>query len=423
LKAFLFCVPFINLLINHHIIQILNLVIIRKAFPHQIQQLMGISSLAEGLHTVETKNVSQLAPQGRINEELLKMKSFEKMYFTKHGHFTMGNTEWEIRVYPVGEFVWYYLCLLDNTVPVKKYGYMSLVQDHSNNGDWMIDTWIKLNEEMDFKATPLGEGLGLPMVPLTYFTKLDQEKYSKDDCLLHKFVLWVIFDSSMKALAKPKRRPWSYKPKVISPDSEAADEPNEEEVIVSPPSDLISTLLETRDFADIIFVVKWDTFTAHRCILAARSPVFRSELLALQNNIDMSMKNICVSVQHMDPLTFKHLLHFIYTDALPEDFEEVTPSERYHRMLVAAHRFKIEGLKLICEKKLTKVVADTMVTALDLSEYLECGNLNVVQHDCNKKQEIIASIVVDANEVDLLCDNGSCSTDSSSAQVPFSTSV
>jgi BTB/POZ domain len=380
---------------------------------------MGTDSLAEGLYTVETKNVSQLAPQGRINEELFKIKSFERMYFTTHGSFTMGDTEWEIRVYPVGEFVWYYLCLLDNTVAVKKYGYMSLVQDHSKNGDWMIDTGIKFNEEMDFKATPLGEGLCLPLVPLTYFTKSDQEKYSKDDCLLHKFVLWVIFDSSRKAPVKPKYRPRSYQPKVISPDSAAADdEPNEEEMVVSPPSDLIITLLESRDFADIIFIVKWDTFTAHRCILAARSPVFRSELLALQNNTDMNMKNLCVSVQHMDPLTFKHLLYFIYTDALPEDFEEVTPPERYHRMLVAAHRFKIEGLKLICEKKLTKVVADTMITALDLSEYLESGNLKVVQHDCNKKQEIIASIVVDTNEVDQLSDSGNCSTDEF-VRVPF----
>lgn len=374
-----------------------------------------MGSLAEGVYTVETKKVSQLAPQGRINEELLKMKSFERMYCTKNGPFTLGDIEWEIRVYPVGEFVWYYLCLLDNAVPVKKYGYMSLVQDHGSNGDWIIDTWIKLNEEMDFKATPLGEGLGLPMVPLTYFTKSDQEKFSKDDCLVHKFVLWVILDSSWKAPAKSKRRLRPNQPKVTSPDSvvsSAADQPNEEETVVSPPSDLISTLLETGDFADIIFIIKRHTFSAHRCVLAARSPVFRSELLALQNNINISMKNLCVSVQHMDRLTFKYLLHFIYTDSLPDDFEEVTPPERYHRMFVAAHRFKIEGLKLICEKKLTKVVANTMITALDLSEYHDCGLLKIVQEDCNKKQEIIASTVLGTNnEVDHLCDSSSSTTD------------
>lgn len=374
-----------------------------------------MGSFAEGVYTVETKEVSQLAPQGRINEELLKIKSFERMYNTKYGPFTIGDIEWEIRLYPVGEFVWYYLCLLDDAVAVKKYGYMSLVQDYSSDGEWKIDTFIKINEEMDFKATPLGEGLGVPMVPLTYFTKEDQEKYSKDDCFVHKFFLWVNFDGSSKARAKSLRLRRPHQPQVISPNSSdpsALDQPDEEDMVILPPSDLISSLLETGDFADIIFVVKKHTFVAHRCVLAARSSVFRSELLALQNNIDTSMKNLCVSIQHMDGLTFKYLLHFIYTDSLPLDFEEVTPPERYHRMLVAAHRFQIEGLKLICEKMLTKAVADTMITALDLSEYHECSLLKVVQHDHNMKQEIIASTVSGTKEVDLQCDDSSsCSTD------------
>ncbi|XP_078150341.1 WAT1-related protein At4g30420-like [Carex rostrata] len=65
-----------------------------------------MGSFAEGVFTVETKEVSRLAPQGRINEELLKIKSFERMYNTKYGPFTIGDIEWEIRLYPVGEFVW-----------------------------------------------------------------------------------------------------------------------------------------------------------------------------------------------------------------------------------------------------------------------------------------------------------------------------
>ncbi|XP_078150337.1 uncharacterized protein LOC144545653 [Carex rostrata] len=276
-----------------------------------------MGSFAEGVFTVETKEVSRLAPQGRINEELLKIKSFERMYNIKYGPFTIDDIIWEIRLYPVGEFVWYYLCLLDDTVAVKKYGYMSLVQDYSRDGEWKIDTFIKINEEMDFKATPLGEGLGLPMVPSTYFTKEDQEKYSNDDCFVHKFFLWFNFDGSKKARAKSMRLRRPQQPQVISTkpsEPSALEQPDEEEMLISPPLDLISTLLENGDFADIIFVVKKHTFAAHRCVLAARFSVFRSELLALQDNIDTSMKSLCVSIQHMDGLTFKHLLHFIYTD-------------------------------------------------------------------------------------------------------------
>ncbi|XP_078150350.1 BTB/POZ and MATH domain-containing protein 1-like [Carex rostrata] len=231
---------------------------------------------------------------------------------------------------PYGEFLSYYLCLLDDAVVVKKFGYISLVQDHSSNGDWKIHTGIKLNEEKGFNVPWWAEEMGCPMVRLTYFSKSEQEKFSKDDCFLNKFVLWVIADDSRKALAN----------------AVSLQQPQQPE-----------------------------------CVLAARSSVFRSELLALQKDINMSMNSLCVSVQHIDGLTFKHLLHFIYTDTLPPDFEEVTPTERYHRMFVAAHRFKIEGLKLICEKKLTKVVADAMITAIDLSEYHESGQLKIVQHD------------------------------------------
>ncbi|XP_078150336.1 BTB/POZ and MATH domain-containing protein 1-like [Carex rostrata] len=327
-----------------------------------------MDSFAEGLYTVETKEVSTLAPQGRINRELYEIKSYERMYTIKYGPFTLGDIEWEIRLFPFGELLEYYLCLLDDAVVVKKFGYISLVQDHSSNGDWKIHTGIKLNEEKGFNVPWWAEAMGCPMVRLTYFSKSEQEKYSKDDCFLNKFVLWVIADDSRKAPANAVclRRP--QQPEFISPN-------------LSVPSTASSTLLVSGDFADIIFLVKKDTFAAHRCVLAARSSVFRSELLALQKDINMSMNSLCVSVQHIDGLTFKHLLHFIYTDTLPPDFEEVTLTERYHRMFVAAHRFKIEGLKLICEKKLTKVVADAMITAIDLSEYHETGQLKIVQHD------------------------------------------
>ncbi|XP_078150351.1 BTB/POZ and MATH domain-containing protein 2-like [Carex rostrata] len=327
-----------------------------------------MGSFYEGLYTFETKEVSTLAPQGRINLELFNIKSYERMYTIKYGPFTLGDIKWEIRLVPFGEDLEYHLCLLDDAVVVKKFGYISLVQDHSSNGDWKIHRSTKLNEEKGFEVNFFAKGLGLTMVWLTSFSKSDQEKYCKDDCFLNKFVLWVIADDSRKEPANAVRLGQPHQPEFISPN-------------LSVPSTASSTLLVTGDFADIIFLVKKDTFPAHRCVLAARSSVFRSELLALQKDINMSMNTLCVSVRHIDGLTFKHLLHFIYTDTLPPDFEEVTPTERYHRMFVAAHRFKIEGLKLTCEKKLTKVVADAMITAIDLSEYHESGQLKIVQHD------------------------------------------
>jgi speckle-type POZ protein len=52
--------------------------------------------------------------------------------------------------------------------------------------------------------------------------------------------------------------------------------------VVVPPSDMhrhIGQLLLTGDAADMTFKVGAETFTAHRCLLAARSSVFKAELL------------------------------------------------------------------------------------------------------------------------------------------------
>jgi speckle-type POZ protein len=49
-----------------------------------------------------------------------------------------------------------------------------------------------------------------------------------------------------------------------------------------PPSDIVKhlgTLLDTADGTDVAFAVDGETFHAHRAVLAARSPVFRAELL------------------------------------------------------------------------------------------------------------------------------------------------
>ncbi|XP_078150345.1 BTB/POZ and MATH domain-containing protein 4-like [Carex rostrata] len=249
-----------------------------------------MGSFAEGVYTFETKEVSTLASQGRINVELEKIKSYERTYTVKYGPFTLGDIKWEIRLVPYKENLCYFLCLLDDAVAVKKFGYISLVQDHSSNGDWKIHTGIKLHEEKGFEIKPfVAEALGLKsMVLLTYFSKSDQEKYSKDDCFLNKFVLWVdIADDSRKVLANAVRLGQPHQPEFISPN-------------LSVPSTASSTLLVTGDFADIIFLVKKDTFAAHRCVLAARSSVFRSELLALEKDINMSMNSLCVSVRHID---------------------------------------------------------------------------------------------------------------------------
>lgn len=64
----------------------------------------------------------------------------------------------------------------------------------------------------------------------------------------------------------------------------------------------------------------------------------------------------------MDPSVFLTMLQFIYTDILPHiDEDDMTRTAR--NLLVVAHRYKIEKLKLICEDMLHKCIDGTMVVS------------------------------------------------------------
>ncbi|OEL37209.1 hypothetical protein BAE44_0001772 [Dichanthelium oligosanthes] len=52
---------------------------------------------------------------------------------------------------------------------------------------------------------------------------------------------------------------------------------------MAPPSNLhehLGDLLVAKEGADVTFQVAGETFSAHKCILAARSPVFKAELFS-----------------------------------------------------------------------------------------------------------------------------------------------
>ncbi|KAJ3697764.1 hypothetical protein LUZ61_001469 [Rhynchospora tenuis] len=366
-----------------------------------------MGSDAEGLQTVEIKKVSELLAQGRANKELWDLGSFERMYYTMYGPFMLNGIKWEMRIYPVGEDLRQYLCLLDDdAVIVKKYGFMNLLPNNLNSRSWFVGASTKITEEKDFKADKLGEGLGLRMVELSIFSRRDEQNFGTDDCFVLKLAIWFILDDSIKP---PPRSPKPTfiphdpnKPNVISPlpsiypESVHVAEPPAPVTDPDRPkhcsSDLITTLLRG-EFADMQCVIDGQIFLAHRAVLAARSSVFRSEFLPLEH--EMCQNSVFVSIQLVDALTFKFLLHFIYTDSLAPDFHDdlATPLalERYRRLFIAAHLFKIEGLKKICEEKLTRDVTNSILSTLDVIKLPDCGLLKIVQKDCDMKPELITS--------------------------------
>lgn len=154
-----------------------------------------------------------------------------------------------------------------------------------------------------------------------------------------------------------------------------AQRPRKANFVSVPPSDLqrhLGDLLHNEKGADVVFEAGGETFAAHRCVLAARSPVFSAELFGSMKESDAAG---VVRIDDMEAQVFKALLRFVYTDSLPETEEEEQDTMAQH-LLVAADRYAMERLKLICEDMLCKYIdVGTVTTILTLAEQHHCEGL------------------------------------------------
>ncbi|XP_047057733.1 uncharacterized protein LOC124664199 [Lolium rigidum] len=113
---------------------------------------------------------------------------------------------------------------------------------------------------------------------------------------------------------------------------------------------------------DVTFIVEQTEIPAHRLVLALRSPVFAAELLGEMRESTARR----VRVDDMRASTFRAMIRFIYTDELPIKAITYDASQRACKdkcaakrhvamacdLLVAADRYDLEKLRLMCEEVL-----------------------------------------------------------------------
>jgi speckle-type POZ protein len=116
-----------------------------------------------------------------------------------------------------------------------------------------------------------------------------------------------------------------------------------------PASDLhqhLGELFRSGTGSDVTFLVSGESFVAHRNILAARSPVLMAEFFGHM----METSALQVVIEDMEAAVFKAMLHFIYTDTVPElDQELDAVATMAQHLLAAADRYGLHRLKVICE--------------------------------------------------------------------------
>jgi speckle-type POZ protein len=177
-------------------------------------------------------------------------------------------------------------------------------------------------------------------------------------------------------------------------------------MISVPPSYLhqhLGNLLRTEKGADVVFDVAGETFAAHRCVLAARSPVFSAELFGAMKESDTGG---VVHIEDMEPRVFKALLYFVYTDSFPKTERKKKKKTKTdedilsQHLLVAADKYNLERLKLLCEKKLCEYInAGNVATILALAEQHRCQGLKkVCFHFLSSPANLRAAVASDGFE-------------------------
>ncbi|XBI98321.1 hypothetical protein VPH35_018572 [Triticum aestivum] len=222
--------------------------------------------------------------------------------FIRSGTFSVGGHDWSIRFYPDGY----------NTEKVEK-DYVSVYLELMSKG-------AKVRGSCDLRLVDHSTGISASV---------------------HKTELRTFDPADLKPCVT-ESKPF---PKIEVP---------------VPPSDIaehLGKLLKDDKGFDVTFCVRRKTIGAHRSILAARSPVFKAELFGPMREAKTPR---CVTIKDMQPDVFTALLHFIYTDSLPDGDKN---TDMIRHLLVAADRYAMERLKLACQSILCENLnVDTVAT-------------------------------------------------------------
>ncbi|WVZ59736.1 hypothetical protein U9M48_009840, partial [Paspalum notatum var. saurae] len=269
--------------------------------------------------------------------------------------FTVGGHLWGIRYYPNGD-----------RSEVKDYISLYLFLDESVTEPVKAQFHFRFVGDVDQQAVTLEGVRSFGTQGCWGFSKfnkredLEASKHLRDDSFAIRCDVVVINEFRAKEVPEVTIQP----------------------SVSVPPSDLhqhLGNILQTEKGADVVFDVAGQTFAAHRCVLAARSPVFSAELFGMMKESDTGG---VVRIEDMEAPVFKALLYFIYTDLFPKatkqdgDLDEDVLSQH---LLVAADRYNLERLKLLCEKKLCDYIdVDTVATILALAEQHCCHGLTKV---------------------------------------------
>ncbi|KAK6164005.1 hypothetical protein DH2020_000869 [Rehmannia glutinosa] len=284
--------------------------------------------------------------------------------------FTVGGYKWAIYFYPDGKnpednstYVSVFIALASEGTDVRALFELTLV-DQSGRGKHKVHSHFDRSLESGpytLKYRGSDRFMNLEAKGYKRFFRramLETSDYLKDDCLKINCTVGVVVSAI----------DCSRLHSIQVPDSDIGSN--------------FGMLLENMEGSDIIFNVAGEKFRAHKLVLAARSPIFRSEFF---EDLDSDEQEIMVS--DMEPKVFKAMLHFIYRDALAED-ELIASSSCSSplitdtltaKLLAAADRYDLGRLRRVCESHLCKDISvNSVAHILALADRFHAAELKAI---------------------------------------------
>ncbi|KAG6484525.1 BTB/POZ and MATH domain-containing protein 4-like [Zingiber officinale] len=274
--------------------------------------------------------------------------------------FSVGGFEWAIYFYPDGKnpednsaYVSVFIALASEGTDVRALFELTLL-DQSGKGKHKVHSHFDRSlESGPYTLKYRGSMWGYKR----FFRRaaLETSDYLKDDCLKIDCTVGVV----MSVVDSPRLH------SIEVPDSDIGVH--------------FGSLLDRQEGSDVVFDVSGEKFHAHKLVLAARSPVFKSQFYENPNDEE---NNIIIS--DMEPKVFRAMLHFIYRDSFIEDDEttksdspESSPSGRMAaKLLAAADKYGLERLRLLCEANLCKdLCVDSVANTLSLADHYHATEL------------------------------------------------
>ncbi|XP_044983248.1 BTB/POZ and MATH domain-containing protein 2-like [Hordeum vulgare subsp. vulgare] len=325
---------------------------------------------------MSSRSTSVIIAKAVSRHHLLKIDGYSQTKVVTHGRgiksytFKVGGHSWLLQYYPNGEplgpdtyiDVFIQLVSVSRDMPVEPdkgiaaKGSLSLLDRAGNPVPSYTSTFNR-----SFTTTGV-------LVWYTKRTMLENSGYLKDDCFTLRCDITV---TELRA--------------------EETEDCN------------FTDLLWKYDRADVAFEVDGETLTAHRWVLAVRSPILKAaveaELLDVPEREKKTTSMATVRIDNMEAKVFKALVHYIYTDALPDEMDkgDEATTAMAHGLLEVADRYEMERLKLTCEAMLCKRVStSTVITTLVLAE----------QHHCQKLKVACIEFLVSLKNMKVVLENG-----------------